>query len=1228
MANSVEIADIITVLQWNCRSIFPKLDSFKFLVHNITCDVFALCETWLSSDINLIFHDFNIVRLDRTNRQGGGVLLGIRKCHSFYRVTIPTITGVEVVACQIMIRGREISIASVYIPPNVELAALHQLSSVAEVMPEPRLIVGDFNAHGTGWGGDHDDHRSKLIYDLCDVFNMSILNTGEATRIPAPPGRESHLDISLCSASLSLDCEWKTIQDPHGSDHLPIVISITNGFRTAESVDVSYDLTRNIDWQKFEDAVADGIDSREVQSPLEEYEFLSKLIVSSALDAQTRRVPGNTVRRRVPPPWWDNECTGLRRERSEAFKRFRKRGSIEHFDEYVALENKLKSLIKAKKSGYWRKFVSELSRETSMKTLWQTARRMRNRSAGNAGDEYSDRWIFEFARKVCPDTCQAQREQRDANGVVIAEPAFSMVEFSVALLSCNGSAPGVDRIRFNMLKNLPSSAKWRMLSLFNQFLELDIVPDEWREVRVIAIQKPGKPASNHNSYRPIAMLSCFRKLFEKMILQRLDSWVESNHLLSDTQYGFRRGKGTNDCLALLASDIRVAFERKEQTASVFLDIKGAFDSVSIEVLHQKLHESGLSPVMNNFLYNLLSKKNMNFHHGSLSTSRTSYKGLPQGSCLSPLLYNFYVKDIDNCLSDGCTLRQLADDGVVSVSGVNAINLQQTLQNTLDSLSNWAVDLGIEFSPEKTESVLFSRKRSPPQLHLQLLGQRIPHSMFFKYLGVWFDSKCTWGRHIRELTQRCGQRINFLRTITGTWWGAHPGDLIRLYQTTILSVLEYGSFCFMYAAKTHILKLERIQYRCLRIALGCMQSTHTMSLEVLAGVMPLRLRFFELSFRFLIRCQIMNPLIIDYYEELLRLNSQEVFMTLYYKYMTYEISPSSSLVPNRVVLPDFYNSIEFDLSMRDEIHGIPDHLRSNIAPSIFAGKFSHVANDKRFFTDGSNINSSTGFGIFNENHSASHKLTEPCSVYVAELAAIAYSLEFIQKLPVDHYFIFTDSLSSIEALRSMKPVKHSAFFLSKIKEALRALFDKSFKITLAWVPAHCSIPGNEMADSLAKRGATEGTVYEREIAFSEYFAISRHISLSSWQYSWSNRDLGRWLHSIIPRVSTKAWFKGLDLNRGVISMMSRLMSNHNRLNAHLYRINIAASSLCGCAEGYHDIEHLVWSCAEHSLSRSRFVDNLRTRGKQIGVPVRDILASRDAEYMLLLYKYIRSMDVGV
>ena len=135
-----------------------------------------------------------------------------------------------------------------------------------------------------------------------------------------------------------------------------------------------------------------------------------------------------------------------------------------------------------------------------------------------------------------------------------------MVEFSLALLSCNNSAPGIDRIKFDLLKNFPDVVKRRILmNRFNQFLESNIVPDDWRQVKVIAIQKPGKAASDHNSYRPIAMLSCIRKLMEKMILHRLDKWVESNSFLSDTQLGFREGRGTNDCLALLCTESQLAY---------------------------------------------------------------------------------------------------------------------------------------------------------------------------------------------------------------------------------------------------------------------------------------------------------------------------------------------------------------------------------------------------------------------------------------------------------------------------------------------------------------------------------------------------------------------------------------------------------------------------------------------------------------------------------------------
>lgn len=1192
---------------------------FQHLVHNTKCDIFALCETWLPQDYNFYFHDFNIIHLGREDSYGG-VLLGVRKCHKpFFRINLPSQTGIEIVAIDAQIKGKSFSIASVYLPPGARVGH-HQLKNILEVLPEPRLVLGDFNSHGTGWGEPYDDNRSTLIYNLCDDFNMTILNTGEITRIAKPPNRDSRLDLSLCSNTLSLDCKWEVIQDPHGSDHLPILISIANGDHQNEHVNVTYDLTRNIDWEQYVATILEAIESVPELPPLEEYSFLANLIRSSALQAQTKPVSGSSVKVKPSSLWWDKDCTEVYNDKSLAFKEFRKRGTIVLYLKYTELETKLRNLTKGKKRGYWRQFVNGLSKDTSMGVLWSTARKMRNYVPSNESEQFSDSWVFKFAKKICPDSVPMEKRYHGSQAHECESP-FTMLELSLALLSCNNSAPGMDGIKFNLLKKLPDVAKKRLLNLFNLLLEQNIVPHEWRQVKVIAIQKPGKPASDHNSYRPIAMISCIRKLLEKMILSRLDRWVEDNNLLSVTQFGFRRGKGTTDCLALLSSDIQLAFAQKREMASVFLDIKGAFDSVSIEVLCEKLHQRGFSTVLNNFLYNLLSEKEMHFAQGNSAVSRISYMGLLQGSSISPLLYNFNVSDIDECLSEGCTLRQLADDGVVSVVGTTAESLQRPLQDTLDNLSTWATRLGIEFSTEKTEMVVFSRKHIPASFPLLLYDKTITHSAVFKYLGVWFDQKCTWRRHIGYLKERCQQRINFLRTITGTWWGAHPGDLLRLYQTTILSVLEYGSFCFRSAAKTHMIKLERIQYRCLRIALGCMHSTHTKSLEVMAGIVPLQDRFTELSLRFLIRSEIRNPLVIENFEKLLEYNPQTRFMTIYYNFITQEMAPSAH-THSRVNFPDFYSSaVFFDLSMKQEIHQIPEQFRANIVPQIFSYKFRWVSEEKMFFTDGSKIEGTTGFGVFNINRSVFHSLKDPCSVYVAEIAAIYCALGMIESQPPDHYFIFSDSLSGLEAIRSMKHVKYSSYFLLLIQESLSTLARANFRITLVWVPSHCSIPGNEEADSLAKVGAMEGGDFERIITFDEYFPILRQQTLESWQNSWDKGELGRWCHSIIPKVTKKPWFKGLDLARAFIKTTSRLMSNHYALDAHLFRIGLAGSNVCNCGQGFHDIEHLVWSCQDYCAARSQLMDTLRARGRQPNVPVRDVLAILDIPYLSAILKFL-------
>ena len=580
------------------------------------------------------------------------------------------------------------------------------------------------------------------------------------------------------------------------------------------------------------------------------------------------------------------------------------------------------------------------------------------------------------------------------------------------------------------------------------------------------------------------------------------------------------------------------------------------------------------------------------------------------------------------MTRGCTLRQLADDAVVSITAKNEVDLLEPLQESINNLAHWAVEKGIEFSPEKTELVVFTRKFQPAQLSLSLSGRTIKQSDSYKYLGVWFDQKGTWGKHINHLKHKCQQRINFLRSISGNGWGAHPSDLLRLYKTTILSVLEYGSFCFESAAKSHLTVLQRIQYRCLRIVLGCMHSTHNMTLEVLAGVLPLRSRFYELSYRFLIRCDYRNKLVIENFETLLRLEVKSQRMLLYYDFMSsWECCPPGTIEQRTSPLTSS-TRISFDTSMRSDTRGIPDHLLRMVVPSIFASKYNHIPSNNRFYTDGSNINGCTGFGVFHESHQLFFKLEDPCSVYVAELAAVYCALQIIETMPPDHYFIFTDSLSSVEAIRSLKPTRESAYFLTEIRKTLNNLAARSFSISVVWVRAHCSIPGNEKADWLAKKGAESGDIFDRPISLQDCYGISRHRALADWQVQWHIDTKGRWAYSIRPKVSRKAWFKGMDLTRGFIRTMSRLMSNHYLSKAHLYRINMSDTNLCDCGHGYQDIDHLVWTCPDHHDHRIKLKDTLRARGRPPDIPMRDALAQMDMDILSPVFRFIQDSGICV
>lgn len=1236
MDSSSTSSKSLKILQWNAHSVIPKLDRLKALLSKNNIDIFCICETWLVEEKFFRVPFYNILRKDR-QQPYGGVMIGIRNGIEFKSISVPTSGSVECVGVSVKVNDKFVAILSTYIPPNGRCTLADLQNSLSQIK-EPCFLLGDLNAHGISWGSLRDNARANILYDIIDEYQMSILNDGSHTRIACPPNVSSCVDISLCSNSLALYCSWKVVDDPNDSDHLPIITEYTPTIATDTlTEDFIFDMTKNIDWNKFRDLLSVELSSQKNLDPVKtRYENFSNALIRCLMQSQTKRFKSGKNKIRDPTFWWDRECSQKLEEKSNAFKIFRSTGLREHYFEYKKTEAAFTRTTKSKKRNYWKNFVESLDKDVSLSTLWSVARKMRNcKTRTESMTEYSEQWIDQFVEKVCPPYVPTNVKYFSNSRAEIfgnLGTPLSLYEFDMALSSSNNTAPGLDKIKMAVLKNLPEVAREALLQIFNDLLEQNVCPDDWRQIKVVSIQKPGKNPSLPESYRPICLLSCIRKLLERMLLNRLELWAEKQNVFSETQYGFRKGRGTRDCLALLASNAQLSINKKQECASVFLDISGAYDSIVVNILVDKMDKLGLPTKLVNFLSNLLSFKVMKFYNkNSLQTVRYSYFGIPQGSCLSPFLYNIYTNDIDRVLPNGCVLYQFADDAVLSISGKDRAVIEHFMQQSLNRIEDWASENGLTFSVEKTKSILFTNKRNPPNLELSLYGEKIENVTEHKYLGIWFDYKMTWKAQITYLQKVCSKRINFLRTITGTWWGAHPNDMLMLYKTTILSVLEYGCFTFGSACNTHLHKLEKIQYRCLRISIGLMHSTHTKSVEVIAGIVSLQTRFFELNCRFLIKTIAEKHPVVDILDDLFEINPSSRLLSAYRHCITIDIKnpPTTRNFSFGIETHSFKPDI--DESLLTELKNIPTHHLNRVAQNIFQHKIATENKQSIFYTDGSRIDGTAGFGVYNENISYFFGMQEPCTVFSAEITAILFTLKLIQKLPPAKYTICSDSLSALRALQLNQIRGSTNQTVLLIKEVIISLIAQGFGIKLLWIPAHSNIYGNDQADNLAKLGARRGMVFQHGTEIREYSYLIREHITEDWQLSWDRSDMGRWCYSIIPRVSKNPWFKNLETELGsrmFIKTFSRIMSNHYGLKSHLYRINLTDSNMCECGVSYEDFDHVLWSCERYAEKREKLKNDLRNMGKNEHPTIRDILGCKDFKMLQLIHVFISENKIRI
>ena len=356
---------------------------------------------------------------------------------------------------------------------------------------------------------------------------------------------------------------------------------------------------------------------------------------------------------------------------------------------------------------------------------------------------------------------------------------------------------------------------------------------------IVPIFKKGDN-KNPNNYRGITILSCLGKLFTRLMNNRLSKWAESESRITNSQYGFRKGKSTTDCVFILKGLIDMILSQGNKLYAAFVDYEKAYDYLDRSAVFYKLTKNGVSSKFVNIFKSLYSKIKLNLRGYKSEEYFTSNCGLLQGESTSPLLFSFFVNDLENSLQQddiGCSILDtcikflmFADDTVI------ISKTKDGLQAGLDSLERYCMKWGLRVNANKTKIVVFRKggklKSSEKWTYC---GKFLEIVSSFKYLGCILSITGSFSKNMDGIAVSSRRAIFGLRKLFAKNSEILPSMQIDLFKKMVSPILSFGGEVWGLNAAT---QLETIHLSFLKSILGVKTSTPNCFIYGELGVYPL------------------------------------------------------------------------------------------------------------------------------------------------------------------------------------------------------------------------------------------------------------------------------------------------------------------------------------------------------------------------------------------------------
>ena len=353
-----------------------------------------------------------------------------------------------------------------------------------------------------------------------------------------------------------------------------------------------------------------------------------------------------------------------------------------------------------------------------------------------------------------------------------------------------------------------------LVNIINLSFQKGIYIDDLKISRVVPTFKEKGSDLEHVNYRPISLLSNINKIVEKLMHERLYSFLEKNKCIYDLQFGFRKSHSTTHALLDLTEDIRKAIDNNSFSVGVFIDLQKAFDTVDHKILLRKLDHYGVRGTANDWFKSYLSnRKQFVTINGVNSELKSMNYGVPQGSVLGPLLFLIYINDLHSIIKYSTT-RHYADDTCLLLNGKSLKQLKKQLNIDLKILTAWLKANKISLNASKTEYLIFRnpKKMLNYDLKLKIDGHRLYPSKYVKYLGLLLDPHLNWNYHIQTLAPKLSRAIGMLAKIR---YFVNSDVLRNIYFGIFSSIMSYGSQIWAQFRNQHVKRIIKLNDKAIR-----------------------------------------------------------------------------------------------------------------------------------------------------------------------------------------------------------------------------------------------------------------------------------------------------------------------------------------------------------------------------------------------------------------------------